>query len=167
MAGLIINHDPDYFLYLQQVLQDPVSFLASQSDRVSPLQFMLDGTASVTNSQNIDSILSCRPTLNYVNKEKLNGMPGWFTYDVTASMISALSLLLISGLILLDKRLQMHPNKLLAYACLCDAYGFCQFATRYMICGHGWSHELNLIYAHSVQAPMRKVYCLLTFSETY
>ena len=94
-------------------------------------------------------------------------MSAWFTYDVVASMISAMSLLLISSLILLDKRLQMHPNKLLAYACLCDAYGFCQFATRYIICGYGLSHDLNIFYASSVQVPMRKAYCVLTFSETY
>lgn len=82
-------------------------------------------------------------------------------------MISALSLLLISSLILLDKRLQMHPNKLLAYACLCDAYGFCQFATRYMVCGHSWSGNLDMIYANTVQVPMRKVFCVFTFKESY
>lgn len=28
MAGLILNHDPDYFLYFRQVVHDPTSFLA-------------------------------------------------------------------------------------------------------------------------------------------
>ena len=57
---------------------------------------------------------------------------------------------MIALLILSDGRAQTHPNKMIAYVCLCDAYTFCQFVTRYVVCGYGWSNFLNWMYAVTV-----------------
>ena len=67
-------------------------------------------------------MLSCNPTLNYVNMGKL-GLP-YFDYDVAAASLSGFALLLVAVLILSDERLHVHPNKLIAYICLCDSYSF-------------------------------------------
>jgi hypothetical protein len=51
------------------------------------------------------------------------GLP-YFDYDVAAASLSGFALLLVAVLILSDERLHVHPNKLIAYICLCDSYSF-------------------------------------------
>ena len=67
-------------------------------------------------------MLSCNPTLTYVNKH--NQGEFWFNYDIIASTVSSFALLIVACLILFDKRLQMHPNMLVAIICMCDSYLF-------------------------------------------
>lgn len=106
----------------------------------------------MTGSNNTFSqMLSCNPTLTYVNQHNAEGF--WFSYDVIASAVSSISLLIVACLILFDKRLQMHPNMLVAIICLCDSFLFFQFMSRYLICGYGWSPDLNYFYAVTVQYP--------------
>jgi hypothetical protein len=48
---------------------------------------------------------------------------------------------------------------MIAFVCLCDAYTFCQFLTRYLICGYEWNDALNYIYAITVQYPWVYLSC--------
>lgn len=111
--------------------------------------------------------MSCRPTLDYVNQYKALEDFGWFSYDIAAATLSSISLLLIAALILFDKRLHMHPNKMIAYVCVCDAYGFCQFVMRYYICGYTWSHYLNEIFLKTVQVPFRRFGCRFSIGSSF
>jgi hypothetical protein len=61
--------------------------------------------ASSSSEDGMETVLSCRPTLYYVNTFKERDYTGWFTYDIAAAGLSAVSLLLVSSLILLDNRL--------------------------------------------------------------
>jgi len=65
---------------------------------------------------------SCNPTLDYVNMNK-KGMP-YFKTDISFAAVSCFALFFVAALILTDKRLQAHPNKLIAYVFICDAYTF-------------------------------------------
>lgn len=110
---------------------------------MTPQQFM-----RMTSNNTWIEMLSCNPALNYVNQAK-HGTP-WYLFDICAASLSTISLLFVACLILFDPRLQMHPNKLIAYICICDAFCFNQFVMRYLICGHGWNEFLNHLYAKSV-----------------
>ena len=50
---------------------------------------------------------------------------------------------------------------MIAYVCLCDAYTFCQFVTRYFVCGYELNHYLNYFYAQTVQYPYVYLSCKL------
>jgi hypothetical protein len=69
------------------------------------------------------------------------------------SLTSAILLAFVALLIFTDKRLQAHPNKLIAYTCLFDAYNFYNFFSRYLECGYELSFYLDIIFALTVQAP--------------
>jgi len=56
------------------------------------------------------------------------------------SLASAIMLAFVALIIFTDKRLQAHPNMLIAFTCLADAFNFFNFFSRYLICGY----ELNL-----------------------
>ena len=49
----------------------------------------------------------------------------WFRADLVGISISLVSLCFISFAILADKRVRGHPNNIIAYICLCDAYTYC------------------------------------------
>lgn len=82
-----------------------------------------------------------------------------FKYDIIASSASCIALTLIALLVLSDKRAQTHPNKMIAYVCLCDAYSFSQYVIRYIVCGYGYSSTLNYLYAITVQYPWVYLTC--------
>lgn len=109
------------------------------------------------------TMASCNPKYDYVNRNKV-GLP-FFDFDITAASLSMVSLLVIASIILLDKRLQAHPNQMIAYVFLCDAYTFCQYLSRYLICGYGWSDYLNYFYAITVQYGWVKMSCNLKGGE--
>ena len=104
--------------------------------------------AMVGISSPFPQMVTCNPTVDYVNQ--FNSGTNWFKYDIVAAMISSISLLLVASLILFDFRLQTHPNRMVAIICLCDSYLFFQFASRYLICGLGWSPDMNWLYAVTV-----------------
>jgi hypothetical protein len=54
---------------------------------------------------------------------------------------------------------------MVAVICLCDSYLFFQFASRYLICGFGWSPDMNWLYAVTVQRPWVWLSC--RFNEKY
>lgn len=50
-------------------------------------------------------MLSCNPTLDYVNQFKTSSEQSWYFYDIAAASLSCFSLAMVAGLILFDKRL--------------------------------------------------------------
>jgi len=104
------------------------------------------------------TMASCNPQANYVNIRSPSDA-AWFTYDTVSASLSTISLAFIALLTLSDKRAQTHPNKMIAYVCLCEAYTFCQFVTRYVVCGYGYSRYLNWFYAITVQYPYVYLSC--------
>lgn len=76
--------------------------------------------------------------------------PSWYFYDISSAGLSSVALFLVAILILSDRRLHAHPNKLIAYICLCDSYTFMQFVIRYLLCGYGLSEYANWLYAITV-----------------
>ena len=77
------------------------------------------------------------------------------------SLTSAILLSFVALLIFTDKRLQAHPNKLIAYTCLADAFNFYNFFSRYVECGYGASGLLDKLFAKSVQVPWLYFQCMI------
>ena len=100
---------------------------------------------------------TCNPTIDYVNMNK-QGL-AFFNIDVTAAALSTVALLTIAIIILSDQKIKAHPNQMIAYVFLCDAYLFCQFLTRYFVCGYGLNPYLSYLYAITVQYPWVKLSC--------
>jgi hypothetical protein len=96
-----------------------------------------------------DSI-SCKPDTEHVSQNKTK-QPYlfWFWFNCMSAFASAIALAFVAMLIFTDSRLQGHPNKLIAYALLADAYTFWQYGTRYITCGFGINRELDLLFAYS------------------
>jgi len=56
--------------------------------------------------------------------------------------------------ILSDKHLAEHPNKIIAYTCLCDAFNYFQYASRHVTCGFNYVEWLSKFFAVTVQQPI-------------
>ena len=70
-----------------------------------------------------DRTINCNPSNKTVSSDDA-GDPN-FAIDVTGFGISFLALSLIAVAILSDKRVRdSHPNKIIAYICICDAYNY-------------------------------------------
>ena len=48
---------------------------------------------------------------------------------------------------------QSHPNKIIAYICLCDAYNYYQMFSRYIYCAFSWNYYLDLVFSVTVLEP--------------
>ena len=81
----------------------------------------------------VDTI-DCDPDSLHVSKDDAGS--NWFKVDIVGITISLVSLSFVSYAILSDKRIRGHPNNIIAYICLCDAYTYCQYLNRYIICGY-------------------------------
>ena len=77
----------------------------------------------LSTSTSFANMASCNPTINYVNYSKL-GLT-FFNLDVTAATLSMFALTTVALIILSDEKIKAHPNKMIAYVFLCDAYLFC------------------------------------------
>lgn len=110
MAALLIATYPDIFF--QQESPPSIADVFNQY----PQSLM------VGNNNTFAMMASCNPTLNYVNRNKI-GLP-YFRADICFATVSCFALFFLASLILTDKRLQGHPNKLIAYVFMCDAYTF-------------------------------------------
>ena len=93
----------------------------------------------------IETMAFCNLNEDYVNTND-PGKP-FFRADFTGAALSAGALLIVALLILSDKKLGAHPNKIIAYVFLCDAYLFFEFLTRYVVCGYNWNSIITYIYA--------------------
>ena len=82
-----------------------------------------------------------------------------FNVDITLLFLSSLALGFIALIILTDKRLQGHPNMLIAYTCLIDAFNFFNYFSRYLECGYSLNDFFNRLFATTVQDPYYYVKC--------
>ena len=73
--------------------------------------------------------------------------------DIIGITLSLLSLSFVSLAILSDKRVQGHPNNIIAYICICDAYTYCQYLTRYIICGYKLTKPLEVLFSWTFMEP--------------
>ena len=55
-----------------------------------------------------------------------------FNIDMILSLLSCLSLACVALMIFTDKRLQGHPNMLIAYICLFNSFNYFNFLMRYV-----------------------------------
>ena len=92
---------------------------------------------------------------DYVTDED-SGKPA-FIADSIGSGLSFVALTGVAMLIFADKRLQAHPNILIAQKCMCDAFIYFQFFTRYQVCGHHFNALAAKVYAITVQFPWRYI----------
>ena len=68
-----------------------------------------------------DRAINCNPGSGTVSAEDQGKLS--FKLDLIGFSISFVSLCMIAIAILSDKRVkESHPNKIIAYICLCDAY---------------------------------------------
>jgi len=77
----------------------------------------------------------------------------WYQIDVSAIFLSLLSLSFVSWAILWDKRIRGHPNNIIALICLCDAYTYCQYFQRYVVCGYGWNFFFTKLFSWTAVIP--------------
>ena len=73
--------------------------------------------------------------------------------DIIGITLSLLSLSAVSIAILSDKRIRGHPNNIIAYICICDAYTYCQYLTRYIICGYNLTKPLERLFSWTFMEP--------------
>ena len=70
-----------------------------------------------------DRTINCNPSDTTVSSDDADDLN--YYLDVCGFIVSFLALCLISVAILSDKRVrESHPNKIIAYICLCDAYNY-------------------------------------------
>ena len=110
MAALLIATYPDIFL--QQENPPSIADVFNQY----PQSLLVD------KNNTFIMMASCNPTLDYVNQNK-NELK-YFKTDIAFAAISCFALFFVAALILTDRKLQAHPNKLIAYVFICDAYTF-------------------------------------------
>jgi hypothetical protein len=110
MANLLISQFPDLFFPPRQTSLDQLVFDESTnlSTNKVPTIGMMEG---------------CNPTIDYVNLYK-SGLP-FYQVDLTAAGLSFFALLIIALVILSDDKIKAHPNQMIAYVFLCDAFLFC------------------------------------------
>jgi hypothetical protein len=73
--------------------------------------------------------------------------------DMIGFTLSFLALSLVGFVILSDKRIRTHPNGLIAFICLSDAYNYFQILSRYIYCGYGWNQYLDQFFTNTVLMP--------------
>lgn len=86
-----------------------------------------------------------------MNLENVLQYPYTFTLDVALIFLSALSLGYVALMIFSDKRVQGHPNMLIAYTCLFDSFNFANYLMRYITCGfQGVDQWFEELFVHTV-----------------
>ena len=68
----------------------------------------------------------------------------------SSAFISFLLLFSFGLLILSDKRIRGHPNNIIAFIMMADAYTYFQFLTRYIVCGYEMNTMLDQLFASTV-----------------
>ena len=76
-----------------------------------------------------------------------------FKLDVAGLSLSFLALAFVGIAILSDKRMRTHPNELIGFICLSDAYNYYQILSRYIYCGYSLFPYLDKILSYSFLQP--------------
>ena len=95
--------------------------------------------------------MDCNPDEDHVSSD--NQGAAWFRADIAGIILSLCSLSFVSFAILSDRRVRTHPNKLIAYICLCDAYTYAQYLNRYIICGFRLNLGLERLFSWTAIQP--------------
>ena len=74
----------------------------------------------------------------------------FFRANLIGASFSFCGLFLVGMLILSDKRIRGHPNNIIAFICMSDAFTYFQYMTRYVVCGFDYNTELNKLFATTV-----------------
>jgi hypothetical protein len=108
------------------------------------LLYLLKGSSEI-------NAVACSDELNYVNDDDSGYLN--FDIDMSLSLMSSLALGVVALIILTDSRIQGHPNKLIAYTCLINAYNFYNLFSRYVVCGYDLNALYSGMFANTVQDP--------------
>ena len=57
-------------------------------------------------------------------------------------------------IILTDKRIRGHPNNIIAFICMADAFTYFMYITRFLVCGFDLNQYMNWLFATTVQYPI-------------
>jgi hypothetical protein len=109
--------------------------------------------------------LNCNPSNKTVSSDDNESF--WFKIDVTGFAISFVALSFVGVVILSDKRIRTHPNQMIAYICLSDAYNYCQILSRYIYCGYELNIYLDQLFSYSVLTPLYYIYCVLFGADKF
>ena len=80
-----------------------------------------------------DYAVNCNPSASTVSSDDKGEL--YFNLDIMGFTLSFLALSAVGLVIMSDKRIRTHPNELIAYICLADAYSYFQILSRYIYCG--------------------------------
>lgn len=95
--------------------------------------------------------MDCNPSEDRVSGDDQGTV--YFKLGICVTFLSVVSLSFVSLSILSDKRVRSHPNNIIAFICLCDAYTFCQFLNRYIICGYQLNLYLERLFSWTFLQP--------------
>ncbi len=98
-----------------------------------------------------DYSVNCNPGQATVSNDDVGET--YFRLDIAGFTISFIALTCVGLVILTDKKLRTHPNELIAYICLSDAYNYFQILSRYIYCGFQISTYLDVIFSHTFLWP--------------
>ena len=113
---------------------------------------------------NFSSAASCVSDDDHVNPNDRGLLA--FNLDMGLSLASAIMLGFVALLIFTDKRLQAHPNMLIAYTCLADSFSFFNFFCRYLTCGYHLNEYLDYLFAYTAQLPYMFLFCTPRFTSS-
>ena len=77
---------------------------------------------AIHNVDGVDLAINCNPSDNTVSFDDRGQT--YFRLDIVGFFISFCALSTVGVVILSDKRLRTHPNKLIAFICLSDAFNY-------------------------------------------
>ena len=115
------------------------------------LQQSSNSTSSLEPSIQDVETTDCLPDDDHVSPDDAG--TNWFRADIIGISLSLVSLSFVSYAILSDKRIRGHPNNIIAYICLCDAYTYCQYFNRYLICGYDLNQYLEVLFSWTFMEP--------------
>ena len=95
--------------------------------------------------------MDCAPDNEFISTDDVGEK--WFRMDLFGVSLSFVSLSLISLAILSDKRVSSHPNNIIAYIMLCDAYTYCQYLIRYICCGYSLNSGSEWLFGATFVKP--------------
>ena len=82
----------------------------------------------------------------------------FFRADLIGSACSCFALFFVGMIILTDKRIRGHPNNIIAFICMSDAFTYFQYITRFVVCGFDLNQYFNYVFALTIQYPIYYIF---------
>ena len=114
----------------------------------------LESHLRISNLQKEDPNLPYHSSLDCVDDEEHVG--NWnigsvfYRADIIGASCSFAFLFFVGMIILTDKRIRGHPNNIIAFICMADAYTYFQYITRFLVCGYDLNQYANWLFATTV-----------------